>query len=109
MKAAENETIISWFMPAAEHNKLKFSALDKDSTMTNLLREYLEQGNKAYIDTKIDVTKYDFKNKNNYKQILMTIDKVSHNTAKRIALKNGITLKNLLVIYICEGNNQSLI
>lgn len=109
MKAAENETIISWFMPAAEHKKLKLSALDKNSTMTDLLREYLKCGNKTYMDTKIDITKYDLKNKSNYKQILMTIDKVSHNTAKRIALNNDITLKDLFVIYVCEGNNKNLI
>lgn len=109
MKAAQNETIISWFMPAAEHKKLKLSALDKASTMTNLLREYLDQGNNTYMDKIIDVTKYDLKNKNNDKQILMTIDKVSHNKAKRIALNNGITLKNLFIIYVCEGNKQSLI
>ncbi|WP_455654363.1 hypothetical protein [Phascolarctobacterium sp.] len=108
MKAAENETIISWFMPDEEHKKLKLITLDHNSTMTDLLRRYLENGNKTYMDKKIDVTKYDLKKKKN-KQVLMTIDKISHNTAKKIALNNGITLKSLLVIYVYEGNKQSLV
>lgn len=89
--------------------KLKLSALDKNSTMTDFLREYLKCGNKIYMDTKIDITKYDIKNKSNYEQILMNIDKVSHNIAKRIALNNDIILKTLFVIYVCEGNNKNLI
>lgn len=93
-------------MPDEERRKLKLSAIDQNSTMTDLLRRYLENGNKTYMDEKIDITKYDLKNKKNYKAILMTVDKISYSTAKKIALNNDITLKSLLVIYVLEGNNK---
>lgn len=109
MKATEDLVIQSWFIPTEEHKKLKLIALQNESTMTNYLLEYLDIGNKTYMNQPIDLKLYiPYLKIDKYKKILIAFDKENNKIAKKIALQNDITLRDLLKIYVIDGNKRNI-